>query len=930
MFKYIEAMRKFAFRIMSKTYGGKSKENEAIYDSYVLRDFTILLCFEDDDETRAACKHYNITVKTENGEESILWRRTPFKDPKDQDKGTAIRLLPRKMVRTIESKAQKLTRLAVCRGEASGEGAYLINLHNSSETSEEIAKQKLVREAALQALLAEQEVLRSKKAEEEENRLKEEQRKKLELEDRYHRELEQKKAQEAKELMEQERKLRIEQEEIKRIDKEKIMREIEEKRKQEELNAERIRVEIAEQERIREFQRIESLKRAQEELERQEKIKEEKRRIEAEEKHRRYLQELQRKQEEDKRKLQEVEAEKRRKEEERVCIEIAQREEAERNRKAVEALLLRQEAELRIVSAKKKIALMLWLQKLPRHLFIEEQMNESLDRISPLASPGSSRRFDFIVPSKRSRKGDNKVIETTDLRRVLESLLKKKLDLLHHMAQCVSADYEEKACDRQSFTEKTTILFKIAIILPRTDRTRDQKICDLTRAWIDSRFCFRRVSSHHTLYTDTRVVVVDSQDKQADSHCDAVIFVIPPPWSDYPFEGQNVEEIRAMASSVDDEMPRLVLALSEHFHDGFGDQQGPLVSMLAGSFNEIIHIKNSSLEHEDVDAELLSVCALIPRCLLLNDPQVIEKFTFNHILAVVMKEGMWHETAQQKKDDVVTAMKELVVLLVEELNFNAVEIQRRNVSWPSSDFDVLKQKQVCDYFESGMHLRMDWVSTLTKRYIESVLVEWTNLLNGTLLDVVWRLVRTAPFSVQRECQALFDKQCFRRCILSALEWNNEKENNEGVVQVMYLPRGLVQGVVQKTISQYQNTLTSRISIKAVPSVGNNDESEPHYVGEIDLPPSETPLHTPGAKVKKRHRKETREQIPLLKADVMIQHNEDITNAERRNLSQAEKESTEFTKRLRKLLCGEAIPDMIVGKTTLVGTLRNAPSLNIMK
>jgi hypothetical protein len=134
MFKYVETMRKVAFRIYSKTYGGRSKEtNEPIYDAYPLKTLARVLCFETLDEALHACKHYNITVKerevdSSSGvrlEEIVHWRRTSFKEPKDPRKGTIIPLKPRKMVRIIEGKLRGVTRLAVCRGEVSGIGSFI-------------------------------------------------------------------------------------------------------------------------------------------------------------------------------------------------------------------------------------------------------------------------------------------------------------------------------------------------------------------------------------------------------------------------------------------------------------------------------------------------------------------------------------------------------------------------------------------------------------------------------------------------------------------------------------------------------------------------------------------------------------------------------------------------------------------------------------
>ena len=139
MFKHVEEMRRMAFRVMYNTYGYKKKDSPAIQDQYPLASLVRLLCFEDIDEARSACKHYNITTKdvelasnsSPTGKkrlELIFWKASRFTIPKDEAKGVVIPLRPRKMLRTIESKLNGVTRLAVCRGEVSGEGSVLVQV----------------------------------------------------------------------------------------------------------------------------------------------------------------------------------------------------------------------------------------------------------------------------------------------------------------------------------------------------------------------------------------------------------------------------------------------------------------------------------------------------------------------------------------------------------------------------------------------------------------------------------------------------------------------------------------------------------------------------------------------------------------------------------------------------------------------------------
>jgi len=80
MFKYVENMRKDALTIMSKTYGAKHKTTgEAFYDSYPLANLTKLLCYEDDEEARAACQHYGLVVEGDQ----VMWRHGKFREPRD-------------------------------------------------------------------------------------------------------------------------------------------------------------------------------------------------------------------------------------------------------------------------------------------------------------------------------------------------------------------------------------------------------------------------------------------------------------------------------------------------------------------------------------------------------------------------------------------------------------------------------------------------------------------------------------------------------------------------------------------------------------------------------------------------------------------------------------------------------------------------------
>ena len=402
-------MRKIAFRIMAKTFGAKSRDtNEALYDSYPLRDLVELLCFEDTDEARAACKHYNITVEETNVrtpnddrgsiEEIVFWRRSSFKEPKDKEKGFALPLRPKKMVKTIESKLQGATRLAVCRGDVSGEGASLSDnqipkLPSTTNSSEGVLlspeQQKFAAEEATRMSQERAAALRKMKKEEQ-KRLELAARKEREEEEAHHHQVELKRQlAEQKRLAEIERQKQAEKERLKKekLEKERIQREAKLQRQREIQEQERLLREQqekeklaakkkAEEERRRKVLEIERLRREQEEAER---LEAEKRCREEEERKRKEEEERRREQQQ---RLEEEEA-RRRRDEEIARLEAIRLMEEKRRRKVAEESRLNKEWKNRINTARKELILRRWFRRFPRHLQIIEQTEESLQRMDP-------------------------------------------------------------------------------------------------------------------------------------------------------------------------------------------------------------------------------------------------------------------------------------------------------------------------------------------------------------------------------------------------------------------------------------------------------------------------------------------------------------------------------------------------------------------
>lgn len=596
MFIYVEEMRKIAFQLMSCCFGAKNVQKKIIkYDEYPLKDLVHLLCFEDEDEAFAACKHYNITVKmmpsssSPSGKKAIvLWKHSSYREAKHPEKHTPLRLTPRKMLRTIESKVKSSTRLAICRGDLSGDEAtisistnvrsplkkqtskitlpsppkYNTNDHFGADQMSqdlqqpnqfmieqkrleeeakkqqtellkiaaaiEAEKKKKREEAALAAKLAkEREQLEIRKKQEEEER-----RRQIEEE-----QLRQQKLQEEKL-----RQLRLQKEEKEKAEAElKRKQEEEERRRQAAIQAEILRKKKEEEERLRrekeERERIERMARIREQ-ERLEKI-----RIEKEK-------ELKRKQEYERKLRREEEERKRRLEKE-----------AEERRIRALRIAAAKEFQQRINRARLRLSWRKWCHQVKGFHFrneISQRSIQSLDLDYPSgylnhdgASPSKQKailslprsetslyerdtiqeKLYYILSEERTKKLDISNILMNSLRTVMEFRGNK-----HHVAHIIPPSY----CDTSD--SRHVILCKVAIVMPvYIEENNTDGVHDAILAWIHSKMHFGVVSKKTFIHDDAlyelRTVVVDgSTDIDSLEAVDAVLFIIP------PFGGSNMRK----------------------------------------------------------------------------------------------------------------------------------------------------------------------------------------------------------------------------------------------------------------------------------------------------------------------------------------------------------------------------------------------------
>ena len=544
MFKYVESTRKEALTIMSRTYGAKHKTTgEPHFDSYPLANLVHLLCYEDEDEARGACEHYGLTVKGDQ----VMWRHSKFSEPRDPVKGHIIPLKPRKMTRTIETKAAGATRLSVCRGGVSGEGSTLSGSGDDAAAVAAAAKARAERQKAL---------------EDAERKRKEEYEKKVLAEAR------------AKELAE-----RIEKEKRRKEEELAARRALEETQRRERLEAERReRERLAREEAARKEQ--ERIERERRELEEQHRREEEARRAEAAR--------LARLREEEALRQAEVRAARERAEKERLEREekIRQAElrrfaEEERIRKAreEEERRIEQDWQEKIAAARKVLAWRLWRKRMGK-FESKRKSRESLDKLDPTMTSypldlaysrpnGDVAPGTHLIPVSDSMKSSRRHDKLERLIYQLASDPRPPIDLAEIVARCIKrSEYEvsSEVADLMSspvVEPYGTTFFKLAVILPVGDH--DDSLVETMRMWVDSRLDIGRVRTceydcRHGRRRAQIVTVIGDEDPSGFRDCHAALFLLPSIASQTtrPFQFSE-DAVQLLTTGV----PRLVLVLDD-------------------------------------------------------------------------------------------------------------------------------------------------------------------------------------------------------------------------------------------------------------------------------------------------------------------------------------------------------------------------------
>jgi len=1005
MFKHVDQMRKIAFRIMAKTFGARRKDTgENFYDQYPLRDLVHLLCFEDADEAREACCHYNITVREvpsagsgsgsgsdpstapsdSSTEEIIFWRHADFKEPIDPAKGTVKILRPRKMIRTIEAKLNGASRLAVCRGQASGEGAALSRpvavrqgstsalspslLRGKARDPEELRQEEQERKKRAEEearAAAERAAEEAKRREAERKRLEDLARRKAEEAERKRREeAERKRLEEiARRKAEEEKKQRLEADRIRRVEIARLKAEAEERRRREEaVKAEAERKRREEEERLR-------IAREKEEA---------RRRAEEEERERQRQLVLKRAEEERQRKIRQAEEEKRRREEEaRRLLELKlqrEREEEERRRKVEEERKRRieQEWERKMNAARKLMVWRIWQSRLRQRRYSIDSTQQSLGRIDPTffnqssplmmasqRSAGTSSQDALVISNNatvidesepspvevffRLGTDDSESINLCDMcRMILNGNGGESGGRYQHSVQPLASRNE---------ASRSMILFKLAVVVIGTDFDKDMS--NVLGMWLDSRLSFGKVMSsqfnEHGRNIDVRTVAVDgSLDPEACKCCDAVLFVVAPSQFELQHEMAEPGGLTGALQHIDPDTPRVVINFSADSSNGQQILSQVFNDFKSGQAGKSVNLEPSSDDLDAIDGALRSSCVtlLLPHAqkALPNKSNgrsmpSVEKVAFRELGTKCLCNSLWRfqldgrvQSISQSTGNLLRLCRITLKMLQSELKKVGTQVRSSNLcSWPPADF-VKQDEEGCsvlpNYFHDGKGVPGDWQYSLCDLIIKDDFSKYFGAFftAKSIRSLVQEMTKGAPQDTREKCDVLLWNKQYNLCLETALTWRengNTKTFGEGT---LYVPSGSTDDIVEHVLAAVIESET----YKEYPAICDFEETSPrrpavpvemHERAHID----KSRLNG-GISGEELNHTPKQHENPGIKRIIEQENNAGMRPKRRRpnrlvkKMSTEQEQSEAFTSQLEALLHGEVTIDLPVGGGTLAEIL----------
>ena len=843
-----------------------------------MKDLIRTLCFEDEEEAIAACKHYNISVKetkvkTSSGvgmAQMVFWRQTEFSEPTDPEKGTPIPLRPKKMISTIERKRKGATRLAVCRGDVSGEGAFL-NQDASGSAIQGMRFDDLKRKQA-ETLLA------MKKDQEEKER------KQAELEER------------KRQLA-----LRQEQERMKQEQERARLQKMEEERRQaKEREIERQRAEEAERRRKEEEQRLER-ERQKAEQERQRKLEEERKRQEKEDAERERLRRLEeerleaeRKKAENERRRREAEQERVRKEREARQREFARIKEAERKAAEEREKKLAKEWSEKINRSRMLLALRIWKKKIPRSVEMYEKARESLRQTKNFSLSNEI----LCPPSTRATCLTSQFPVRTDLRVVVDKLLRRPgkfpmdFECLRHIGNV-------QAGSRNG--ERRIFLVKIAIYFPESTDERYTKLCSLVHGLVDQRveLGVEKIIPFHN--GETRIVFVDGNLPENRDTCDGLWIIVPSGKDGLPLDALDY------TSKCLTDIPRAALLLTEKVDTD--DECRQIYRSLAKKSEEMPLIRNTILSEDSLINSLFSSFESVINEVMKSPLPVIERITVDRLSMLCLNEVLWLDSILNSRDGLLAALKEALSFLAGELD-SFGKTGKSSWSWPSKEF-IGEGDVVPNYFGPGIDLPLEWTKSLLKENVEIPLQEIGFLLNGSLPHVIKTLLADASEHIQDQCWEMLEQRSFRRCLQCALMWRHKNQQLSRSKTYVFLPSTLVRRVISRTVEAIEPS-------QNLATVGTVEDSVEDHGTKLDEEPRDQ-VHSPTTIPQEILNSGDDSELPECFVDAVVSRKRTPPRKDGQTPTRPSKrlrDSRAFTERLEAMVAGNFTPPVFVGQRPL--------------
>ena len=875
MFKHVMDMRKSAIKTMSRSYGGKSREGKNHYDKYPLSRLRDLLCFESTEEAREACQHYNITVVAGDdggryGGEWIEWRKSSFKEKTDPKKGHIIPLRPLKMNLTIESKRMNATRLAVCRGEVSGEGSTLSNVVRPpgamSLQERMAAQQEQQKRLATEAEERARNAARLHQQKEAAERVEAERRRKAaeaaaKAEELARKEREEQQRRQEQEERERQRILAVQRAEEERKEKQRLEME-EKKRKEEEARqkeAERIQREKeaaaraeAERKQAEEAARLAAIERKREE---------ERLRLEAEERERQRQLEFKRIEEE----RRAAEARKRAEEEAARAAEAARRAEEERLRKIREEEERKErEWQRKLDSARKEMAFRRWRRRAEESNRGIRRTHQTLERLrevqlSPavllsISSRTEGRSTSMAVVGRRTIPNPEP-IRPEDLFYQLGNMLGKQIDLSTLIAEALSGEIlsqqqqdqqqSANASDQHPQSNHYVSLFKMAVVVPSfADPSAD--LTDKLYKWMYSRFAFGATNVAHR-FVDEKTIEVRScavriRDKASSvKGCDSAILVIPP--YDASQCNECISFLSSQAEALSQNSVRFVcLNLDDGIDAGYSQIIHNLIEggRLGGS--HIGNLAPASWNIDGLDSSLFASCEVLrsdfaQSQVVGGEPFGIGRISLPKLGRMCLRNILWdseylviEDSVRATETGILRLFNETISCLVLELNDTVAQLRRTMLSsWPCRDFASSTEHPlaVAKYWCDELALPLNWLSgphasepssPLDATNIENVLLECFEVYRtaNTVSDAAQLLLANAPLNVKEVCKELIWDTKYRHALEEILLWEDASSTSRDE-EIIYLPRCEISGIVERTIRRVSD-LNARNLEESVPAL----------------------------------------------------------------------------------------------------------------